>query len=301
MKIQWYPGHMAKTRREIEESLALVDLVAEVVDARVPISSRNPDLWELCSRRPWIVVLNRVDQADPNATARWRTYFEAQGLTVVETDAKSGKGCGKFLPAVREKLKEKLARFEEKGQSGRAVRIMILGVPNVGKSTFINRIAGKAILRAEDRPGVTRSRQWVRLAGGVDMLDTPGMLWPKFEDERVGVNLAVAGSVRDQILDVETLAMHFLPTLLRVAPEGLLARFKMGAEQAGLPGDKMLEYCARKRGFLLSGGVPDTERFANILLDEFRAGKLGRVTLEMPEDIDTYGVEVEDEQRSVDF
>ncbi|MBR3691647.1 MAG: ribosome biogenesis GTPase YlqF [Clostridia bacterium] len=275
MRIQWYPGHMAKTRREIEESLALVDLVAEVVDARVPISSRNPDLWQLCSRRPWIVVLNRVDQADPAATAAWRAYFESQGHTVVETDAKSGKGCSRFLPAVREKLKEKLARYEEKGQSGRAVRIMILGVPNVGKSTFINRIAGKALLRAEDRPGVTRSRQWVRLAGGVDMLDTPGMLWPKFEDERVGINLAVTGSVRDEILDIETLAMQFLPTLLAAAPEGLLARFKMGEAQAELPGDKMLEFCARKRGFLLSGGVPDTERCAKILLDEFRGGKLG--------------------------
>lgn len=301
MRIQWYPGHMAKTRREIEESLALVDLVAEVVDARVPISSRNPDLWQLCSRRPWIVVLNRVDQADPAATAAWRAYFESQGHTVVETDAKSGKGCSRFLPAVREKLKEKLARYEEKGQSGRAVRIMILGVPNVGKSTFINRIAGKALLRAEDRPGVTRSRQWVRLAGGVDMLDTPGMLWPKFEDERVGINLAVTGSVRDEILDIETLAMQFLPTLLVAAPEGLLARFKMGEAQAELPGDKMLEFCARKRGFLLSGGVPDTERCAKILLDEFRGGKLGRVTLERPEDIGKYGVEGEDEQRSVDI
>lgn len=291
---------MAKTRREIEESLALVDLVAEVVDARVPISSRNPDLWALCSRRPWIVVLNRVDQADPEATARWRAYFEAAGLSVVETDAKTGRGCGRFLPAVREKLAEKLARYEQKGQSGRAVRIMILGVPNVGKSTFINRIAGKAILRAEDRPGVTRSRQWVRLAGGVDMLDTPGMLWPKFEDERVGVNLAVTGSVRDEILDVETLAMQFLPMLCAAAPQGLEQRFKLGVQQHGLSGEQMLQFCAKKRGFLLSGGVADTERCARILLDEFRAGKLGRITLERPEDIELYGVK-EDEQGSVDI
>ena len=285
MRIQWYPGHMAKTRREIEESLAMVDLVAEVVDARVPISSRNPDLWSLCSRRPWIIVLNRADQADPSATAAWRAYFEGQGLSVIETDAKSGKGCNRLLPMVREKLKEKLDRAREKGQTGRVLKIMILGVPNVGKSTLINRVAGRALLRAEDRPGVTRSRQWVRLPEGIDLLDTPGMLWPKFEDERVGLHLAVTGSVKDDILDLEEVCMHFLSVLARVAPEGLTARFRLTEQDLCLPEPELMEHCARKRGFLLSGGVADTERLARILLDEFRGGKLGRISLERPSDI----------------
>ena len=285
MRIQWYPGHMAKTRREIEESLAMVDLVAEVVDARVPISSRNPDLWSLCSRRPWIIVLNRADQADPAATAAWRAYFEGQGLSVIETDAKSGKGCNRLLPMVREKLKEKLDRAREKGQTGRVLKIMILGVPNVGKSTLINRVAGRALLRAEDRPGVTRSRQWVRLPEGIDLLDTPGMLWPKFEDERVGLHLAVTGSVKDDILDLEEVCMHFLSVLARVAPEGLTARFRLTEQDLCLPEPELMERCARKRGFLLSGGVADTERLARILLDEFRGGKLGRISLERPSDI----------------
>jgi ribosome biogenesis GTPase A len=291
---------MARTRREIEESLAMVDLVAEVVDARVPVSSRNPDLRQLCSRRPWIIVLNRTDQADPAQTARWRSWFESRGLAVTETDAKSGRGCDRFIPAVRRILAEKLQRLSEKGQGGKAVRIMILGVPNVGKSTFINRIAGRAVLKAEDRPGVTRSRQWVRLESGVDMLDTPGMLWPKFDDPRVGVNLAVTGSVKDEILDVEELAAAFLETLASAAPEGLAARFKVGPEQRALPGHELLAYCARKRGFLLPGGVPDTERCARILLDEYRGGKLGRITLETPDEIEKYGVS-EDEQGSVDL
>ena len=276
---------MAKTRREIEESLAMVDLVAEVVDARVPISSRNPDLWSLCSRRPWIIVLNRADQADPAATAAWRAYFEGQGLSVIETDAKSGKGCNRLLPMVREKLKEKLDRAREKGQTGRVLKIMILGVPNVGKSTLINRVAGRALLRAEDRPGVTRSRQWVRLPEGIDLLDTPGMLWPKFEDERVGLHLAVTGSVKDDILDLEEVCMHFLSVLARVAPEGLTARFRLTEQDLCLPEPELMERCARKRGFLLSGGVADTERLARILLDEFRGGKLGRISLERPSDI----------------
>ena len=280
MNIQWYPGHMTKTRRMIAEQIKHVDAVCEIVDARIPVSSRNPDVDELTAGKPRLVVLNRVDQADPDATKRWAAWFRAKGYAVMESDAKSGAGTKQFAAAVKTLLADKLRAYAEKGQN-RVVRVMILGVPNVGKSTFINRIAGRKTAKTEDRPGVTRAKQWVPIDRGLELLDTPGILWPKFEDETIGLHLAFTGAVRDAIMDVETLACHLIQLLAQRKPESLAARFKLVPEE-GMDGWALLEAGARKRGFLISGGEVDTERMAKILLDEYRAGKLGRFTLEMP-------------------
>ena len=282
MNIQWYPGHMTKTRRMIAEQIKNVDAVCEIVDARIPVSSRNPDVDELTAGKPRLVVLNRVDQADPDATKRWAAWFRAKGYAVMESDAKSGAGTKQFSGAVKALLADKLRAYAEKGQN-RVVRVMILGVPNVGKSTFINRIAGRKTARTEDRPGVTRAKQWVPIDRGLELLDTPGILWPKFEDETIGLHLAFTGAVRDAIMDVETLACHLIELLAQRKPEALTARFKIVPE-AGMSGWDLLEAGGRKRGFLISGGEVDLERMANILLDEFRGGKLGRFTLEFPEE-----------------
>ena len=282
MNIQWYPGHMTKTRRMIAEQIKHVDAVCEIVDARIPVSSRNPDVDELTAGKPRLVVLNRVDQADPDATKRWAAWFRAKGYAVMESDAKSGAGTKQFAAAVKTLLADKLRAYAEKGQN-RVVRVMILGVPNVGKSTFINRIAGRKTAKTEDRPGVTRAKQWVPIDRGLELLDTPGILWPKFEDETIGLHLAFTGAVRDAIMDVETLACHLILLLAQRKPEAWTARFKIVPEE-GMSGWDLLEAGARKRGFLISGGEVDTERMAKILLDEYRAGKLGRFTLEMPEE-----------------
>lgn len=286
MKIQWYPGHMAKTRRMITEQLKNVDAVCEILDARIPVSSRNPDVDGLTAGRPRLVILNRTDQADPNATKQWAAHFRRLGYAVLETDAHSGAGVSRFSAAVRELLKDKLKAYAEKGQAGRVVRVMILGIPNVGKSTLINRIAGRKTAKAEDRPGVTRSRQWVPVDSGLELLDTPGILWPKFEDERVGLNLAYTGAVKDEILDTEELGGHLMALLRDRYPTALTERYRIEpkAEDSGYD---LLEKAARKRGFLISGGETDTERMAKILLDEFRGGKLGRFTLEWPEEMET--------------
>jgi ribosome biogenesis GTPase A len=235
-------------------------------------------------------VLNRVDQADPEATKKWAAYFRAKGYAVLESDAKGGMGTNKFSGAVRELLAEKLRQYAERGQSGRVVRVMILGIPNVGKSTFINKIAGRKIAKTEDRPGVTRAKQWVPIDKGLELLDTPGILWPKFEDQSVGLNLAYTGAVKDDILDTETLGCHLMAYLGARYPEALLTGYKLNKlpereeEDNDIAyGYRLLEAAARRRGFLISGGEVDTERMAKILLDEFRGGKLGRFTLEMPE------------------
>lgn len=290
MNIQWYPGHMAKTRRMIAQQLKNVDAVCEILDARVPVSSRNPDVEELTAGKPRLVVLNRADQADPAATARWAARFRAGGCAVLECSAKSGAGTGKFSAAVRELLVEKLRAYAEKGQAGRVVRVMILGIPNVGKSTFINRVAGRKTAKAEDRPGVTRSGQWVVIDRGLELLDTPGILWPKFEDPGVGLNLAYTGAVKDDILDMETLGCQLMAYLGRAYPQALRDGYKLSSlpvraeEENDLSyGYRLLEAAGRRRGFLISGGAVDTERMARILLDEFRSGRLGRFTLELPE------------------
>lgn len=287
MNIQWYPGHMTKTRRQMLEHLKNIDLVCEVVDARIPMVSRNPDMDEIAGAKPRMIVLNRVDLADPALTARWAAYFRAKGWAVLETDAQHGVGTNRFAPAARAVLAEQIARWNEKGQTGRAVRVMVVGIPNVGKSTFINRLLGRKSAKAADRPGVTRGSQWFRVGDGIDLLDTPGILWPKFEDERTGLLLAATGAVKDDILDVETLACKLLEILAARAPGALAARYKLtppDLAESAFPGYDMLEQAGRGRGFLLRGGQIDTERMARILLDEYRGGLLGRITLETPEE-----------------
>lgn len=290
MNIQWYPGHMTKTRRMITDQLKHVDAVCELVDARIPVSSRNPDIDALTAGKPRLVVLNRVDQADPEATKLWAAHFRSQGYAVLESDAKSGVGTAKFGAALRELLADKLKAYAEKGMAGRVIRVMILGIPNVGKSTFINKVAGRKTAKTEDRPGVTRSKQWIPVDRGLELLDTPGILWPKFEDQSVGLNLAYTGAVKDDILDIETLGCHFMTYLSGSYPDALKAAYKLSAlpereaeENDVAYGYRLLEAAGRKRGFLVSGGEVDTERMAKILLDEYRGGKLGRFTLELPQ------------------
>ena len=282
MNIQWYPGHMTKTRRMMEENLKLVDAVCELLDARIPISSRNPDMDSICGNKPRLVILNRIDLADPAMVRRWSDYFKSKGMAVVATDCKSKKGINNFVPAVRELLAEKLQRYAEKGQLGRPLKIMVVGIPNVGKSTFINQIAGRKGAKAENRPGVTRGKQWVTVDQGLLLLDTPGILWPKFEDPKVGIRLAYTGAVKDDVIDVESLACHLMEMLWQQYPDAVRERYKVDMP-ADAEGWELLEAAGRKRGFLVSGGEVNTERMARVLLEEYRSCKLGRFTLETPE------------------
>ncbi len=280
MNIQWYPGHMTKTRRQIEADLKNVDMVAEIIDARIPLSSRNPDIDAIVGDKPRLVVLNRADQADQKGNETWTKWFRQKGYTVLVTDAKTGKGVKDFSATIQTALKDQIAAWRAKGQVGRPVRVMVVGVPNVGKSTFINQVARRKSAKAGDRPGVTRGKQWVAVDSGLDLLDTPGILWPKFEDPQVGLNLAFTGAVKDDIMDTETLACHLLE-LLNTRYQDALRRYKLEPDPTA-QGWELLERAARKRGFLISGGEVDTLRMANVLLDEFRGGKLGKVTLEWP-------------------
>ena len=283
MNIQWYPGHMTKTRRQMEADLKQVDAVCEIVDARIPISSRNPDIDAICGNKPRIMILNRMDLADPEATNRWATYYRNQGRAAVATDCKSRKGISAFTPAVRQVLHEKLERDAARGMH-RPLRVMVVGIPNVGKSTLINQISGRKGAKAENRPGVTRGKQWVTVDSGLLLLDTPGILWPKFDDPNVGMMLAYTGAVKDGILDVEELASFLMALLWKRYPEAVKERYGIEAP-ADTPGWELLELAGRKRGYLLARGEIHTERMAKVLLDEFRGGKLGRFTLELPEDI----------------
>lgn len=279
--IQWFPGHMAKTRRLIAESLPLIDCVAEIADARIPQSSRNPEIDALCSGKPRVLMLNKADLADPAATDAWVAWYAARGVPALPVDCKTGKGSARFLPAVKRLLHEKIERNIQKGMAGAKLRIMVAGVPNCGKSTFINRMAGGSRLKAEDRPGVTRGRTWLDLGGGVEMMDTPGMLWPKFEDPAVGEKLAFCGAVKDEVVDGELLARRLLEMLARQCPRLLAARYRLEEPLSG-DGEALLRRVAARRGMLLPGGVADEERAAILVLDEFRGGKIGRVTLELP-------------------
>ncbi len=281
MNIQWYPGHMTKTRRQIEADLKNVDIVAEIIDARIPISSRNPDIDAIVGEKPRLIVFNRADQADPEANRRWMAWFKARGYAILATDAKTGKGVKDFSVTVQAALADQIARWREKGQVGRKVRVMVVGVPNVGKSTFINQVAGRKSAKAGDRPGVTRGKQWVAVDSGLDLLDTPGILWPKFEDPQVGMDLAFTGAVKDDIMDTETLAFHLMELLNAHYPAAMTERYKIDPDPAA-QGWELLERAGKKRGFLISGGEVDLERMANVLLDEFRGGKLGKITLEWP-------------------
>ena len=288
MNIQWYPGHMTKTRRQMTEDVKFVDLVAEVVDARIPISSRNPDIDAMVGDKPRMIIFNRADQADPAQTAVWKSWFREKGFAVLETDAKTGKGVREFSAVVKAALKDKIEQWKAKGQVGRPVRVMVVGVPNVGKSTFINKVAKRKSAKAGDRPGVTRGKQWVNVDSGLDLLDTPGILWPKFEDQTVGMHLAFTGAVKDEVVDIEELAAALLELLRDRYPDNLRERYKL-EPAADAKGWELLEQAARKRGMLISGGEVDSERMARVLLDEFRGGKLGRFTLETTEDIGRIG------------
>lgn len=282
MNIQWFPGHMTKAERMIEENMKLVDAVCEIIDARIPFSSRNPDIDRLAGAKPRLVILNRVDQADPAVTSSWRAYFKSLGLPVLETDCKSGKGVNGFSAAIRSLLKEKLAEYAAKGQGTRPLRVMILGIPNVGKSTFINKVAGRKAAKASDKPGVTRGKQWIAIDSGLDLLDTPGILWPRFDSQTVGENLAFTGAVRDEILDRETLSANLMLRLREHYPQCIEQRYKF-APDPDANGYELLEAAAKKRGFLISKGEYDLERMSAVLLDEFRDGRLGRISLERPE------------------
>ena len=269
MTIQWFPGHMTKAQRMIEDNLRLVDAVCEILDARIP--------------KPRLVILNRCDLADPEATARWKRAFQEQGIAILETDARTGKGVNGFVPAVRELLKDRLADYAAKGQVGRPLRVMILGIPNVGKSTFINKVAGRKAAIAGDKPGVTRGRQWISIDAGLDLLDTPGILWPKFDSQEVGEMLAITNAIKADVLDKETLGANFMLRLRDNYPNALRERYRIEPDPA-LNGYELLEQAAKKRGFLVSRGEYDIERMANTLLKEYHEGKLGRLTLEMPDD-----------------
>lgn len=285
MNIQWYPGHMTKTRRQMEADLKHVDIVVEIVDARVPISSRNPDIDAICGNKPRIVMLNRADQADPQLTRAWADYFnKTLGIPAAAADSRAGTGVGQMAALARSALKEQIARWKEKGQVGRPIRAMVVGVPNVGKSTFINKAAKRKSAKTGDRPGVTRGKQWVSVDSGLELLDTPGILWPKFEDETTGLHLAFTGAVKDEVTDLEGLACALLELLRDRYPQAVKERYKV-AELEGRQGWELLEDCAKNRGMRISGGEVDTERMAKLLLDEFRGGKLGRFTLEAPEDV----------------
>ena len=282
--LSWYPGHMTKTKRMITAEMGHMDAVCEILDARIPISSRNPDVDEMTAGKPRLVVLNRVDQADPRETVRWAAYFRGKGYAVLESNAKNGVGTAQFAAAVRELLKDKLQTYADKGQVGRVVRVMVLGIPNVGKSTFINKVAKRKTAKAEDRPGVTRSKQWVPVDSTLELLDTPGILWPKFEDVNVGMHLAFTGAIKDDVMDIEELGSFLMEYLGKHYADVIEERYKVTPLDDEM-GYDLLTRAGRKRGFLMRGAEVDTERMSRVLLDEFRGGKLGRFTLETVEDV----------------
>ena len=282
--IQWFPGHMAKTRRLIKEQLKLVDAVTMILDARIPISSLNPEIDEITEGKPKIVLLNKADLADENATARWIKYYNSQGSSALAVECRTGRGLNAFRPLVREVLKDKIKQNEDKGMKGKTLRIMVIGIPNTGKSSFVNKMGAGGKAKVEDRAGVTRNNQWFVIGGGIELLDTPGVLWPKFDDPEVGDRLAFTGGVKDQILDMEILVCRFLDMMKKNYPERLTERYNITSFEDA-QSYEILEMIGRKRGMLISGGEVNTERAAIAILDEYRAGKLGRITFELPEDI----------------
>ncbi len=282
--IQWFPGHMAKTRRLIKEQLKLVDAVTMLLDARIPISSLNPEIDEITEGKSKIVLLNKADLADEKATAEWIKYYNSLGVSALAVDCRTGRGLNAFRPLVREVLKDKIRQNEDKGMKGKTLRIMVIGIPNTGKSSFVNKMGAGGKAKVEDRAGVTRNNQWFVIGGGIELLDTPGVLWPKFDDPDVGDRLAFTGGVKDQILDMEILVCRFLDMMKKNYPERLTERYKI-TDFEDEQSYEILEMIGRKRGMLISGGEVNTERAAVAVLDEYRAGKLGRITFELPEDI----------------
>lgn len=279
--IQWFPGHMTKTKRMIKASLPLVDAVVEILDARVPESSRNPDLQSLIEGKPRIIILNKCDTADDASTQKWISWYRNQGIVAIAADCRSGKGLNKFIPAVKQVLSDLIQKYESKGMKGRVLHLMVVGIPNVGKSSFINRLAGQKKAKVEDRPGVTRTKQWVKLSEDIELLDMPGVLWPKFEDMSVGEKLAFTGAVKDDVVDIETLACRLLCVLNSLYRNELTTRYKIETTEDE-DGYELLKKVGKARGMLVSGGEINTERAAITVLDEFRGGKLGRITLELP-------------------
>lgn len=279
--VQWFPGHMAKTRRLIKESLTRVDCVTEILDARIPISSRNPEIGEITAGKPRIILLNKCDMADEKVTADWIKYFRSTGAEALAVDCRSGKGLNAYTPLVRKVLAEKIKANTDRGMAGKALRVMVVGIPNTGKSSFINKMAGRVRAKVADRPGVTTSNQWFFIGNGIELLDTPGVLWPKFDDPVVGDRLAFIGSVKDAVLDIETMAVRLLDVLRDGYPDRLSERYKIDNFD-DLQSWEILELIGRKRGMLISGGEVNTERASVMLLDEYRGGKLGRISMEFP-------------------
>ena len=282
--IQWFPGHMAKTRRLISENLSSVDIIIELLDARCPISSKNPEIDTLAESKPILTLLSKSSLADPNITAKWKNYYRQNNMNCLFIDSITGAGINEIMPAVKDILKDKLARYEEKGMAGRNIKAMIVGIPNSGKSSLINRLAGSKKVKVEDRPGVTLTKQWVPTSIGLDLMDMPGVLWPKFDDETIGENLALTGAIRDAILDTETLAVALCARLRKIYPDLLMSRYKLTEKDLDedMQDYEVFEAVGRKRGFLISGGEVNYERTATMLLDEFRGAKIGKISLELP-------------------
>ena len=280
--IQWFPGHMAKTRRLMKEKLKDVDVVIELLDARIPQSSRNPEIEKLTEGKPLVTLLNKSMLADPLATDRWIAHYREKGQICLAVDCISGKGMDQLMPAIRKVLAEKIARYEQKGMSGRRLRAMVVGIPNVGKSSLINRLCGGKKAKVENRPGVTVAPQWVSTSLGLDLMDMPGVLWPRFDDRKTGENLAITGAIKDDVVQIETIAIALCARLRVMYPDLFATRYKFtwNEEITALSDYDLFEYIGRKRGFLISGGEVDTERCANMLLDELRAAKIGRITLD---------------------
>ena len=289
--INWYPGHMAKTRKQIQEDLKLIDVVVELLDSRIPVSSRNPDINTIIDGKKKIVVLNKSDLADEKETTKWIEYFKTQKIPAVITDANSGKGIKDVIKKAEEIMEEELNKREEKGRIGRKIRIMILGIPNVGKSSFINRLANKNSLEVGNKPGVTRKKQWIKISNSIELLDTPGVLWPKFENEEVALNLAYTGTIKDDVLEKTEVAYHFLKYLIENDIDKLVKRYNLNKEEildsleSGYRPENEIIYevmlkIGKMRGAVVSGGNIDDLKTANIILEDFRSGKLGRITLE---------------------
>ena len=284
MNLQWFPGHMAKTRRMISDNLKLVDVVVELLDARLPLSSRNPEIDKIAGDKPRVLVLNKADIADQKATKAWIEYFKNCGLVTIAVDSQSGKGFSALSPAIDSVMKERFERDRARGIQRHAVKLMVVGIPNVGKSSFINRLSGRSAAKTGDRPGITTTKQWIRIAGKYELLDTPGILWPKFESEEVARRIAFTGGIRDEIIDIEELACYLIEYLARNYSESIIERFKLNEEDLELEMFDLLEQIGRKRGCVVSGGNIDTYRAAALVLDEFRSAKIGAITLEYPEE-----------------
>lgn len=280
-QLQWYPGHMAKTRRLIEENLKLIDVVVEITDARIPFSGRNPSFNQIIKNRPRLIIMNKSDLADPAVTSLWIDFYKRQGINVIPISCATGAGINKIAPAAAALIQEKIKRDKEKGRN-RTLKIMMIGIPNVGKSSLINRLTGKASTKTGDRPGVTRGKQWIRLRDNIELLDTPGILPPKFDNQETAKRVACTGAIKYEIINTELLSYYLLEFLRDNYASNLCSRYKLDENIENMQGYELLEYIAKKRGFIISGGEPDTERAANIVLDEFKSCRIGKITLEKP-------------------